>query len=230
MPATLQVAVLTPRAHGSMRKRERGTWRRRCRSRARSNGRWHCTDEKVDGESRVITSNGLPVGAVTGTFPIAADDPAYQYDRNPTRSPAAMTMTLPVTPTEASSPGCMGMGVIGVMKNGVSLFAPVDELNRDAVAYETQDSCDGHPQQASVYHYHNIPSCILDASTGASTVVGFMTMDTPSSWSAMPTATFRPTQTWTNVMVGPRRSLWMARSLRRITIRRPTSSRTSSDA
>ena len=133
-------------------------------------------DEKVDGESRVITSNGLPVGAVTGTFPIAADDPAYQYDRNPNSiAETAMTMTLPVTPTEASSPGCMGMGLIGVMKNGVSLFAPVDELNRDAVAYETQDSCDGHPQQASVYHYHNIPSCILDASTGASTVVGFMT-------------------------------------------------------
>ena len=59
------------------------------------------------------------------------------------------------------------------MRNGVVAFAPLDELNRDAVAYETQDECDGHPQQSGVYHYHDVPSCIVDASEGASTVVGF---------------------------------------------------------
>ena len=33
--------------------------------------------------------------------------------------------------------------------------------------------CDGHPEQSSTYHYHSVPSCIIDATTGSSTVVGF---------------------------------------------------------
>ncbi len=130
--------------------------------------------ETVEGAMRVIASNGLPVGSVTGTFPVAADDPAFSYDRNPnTIGETALSVSLPVEPTEADAPTCLGKGIIGVLRNGVAVFAPVDELNRDAVAYETQDQCDGHPQQTSTYHYHDIPSCVRDASTGASTVVGF---------------------------------------------------------
>jgi hypothetical protein len=131
-------------------------------------------DEAVEGEIRTITSNGLPVGEVTGTFPIAADDPAYSYDRNPNSiAETAIEVTLPVSPEAAATPSCLGKGTIGVLRNGVALYAPIDERNRDAVAYETQDACDGHPQQASTYHYHDIPTCIRDASTGSSTVVGF---------------------------------------------------------
>lgn len=130
--------------------------------------------ETIESETRVITSNGLPVGEVTGTFPIAADDPAFAYDRNPNGIAASeVTVTLPLDPAVAATPACLGKGSVGVLKNGVSLFASLDELNRDAVAYETQDKCDGHPQQTSVYHYHDIPTCIRDASPGASTVVGF---------------------------------------------------------
>jgi hypothetical protein len=130
--------------------------------------------EEIDGSSRVITSNGLPVNEITGTFPIAADDPAYSYDRNANRIAGAEVMiTLPLQPVKATSPTCLGKGRIGVMKNGVALYASLDQRNRDAAAYETQDKCDGHPQQASVYHYHEIPSCIRDAATGSSTVVGF---------------------------------------------------------
>ena len=44
---------------------------------------------------------------------------------------------------------------------------------RDAVAYEIQDECDGHPEANGRYHYHSIPTCILDAATSSSTVVGF---------------------------------------------------------
>ena len=73
----------------------------------------------------------------------------------------------------APTPACLPKASVGIMKNGVVLFAPVDERNRDAVAYETQDRCDGHPQQSSTYHYHDIPSCALVASKGPSTVVGF---------------------------------------------------------
>lgn len=130
--------------------------------------------ETVTGETRNITSNGLPVDDITGTFPIASTDPAYAYDRNPNRiATSDVNVSLPISPTAAATPSCLGKGQIGVLKNGVSLFAPLDEANRDAVAFETQDRCDGHPQQQSVYHYHEVPSCIRNAATGASTVVGY---------------------------------------------------------
>lgn len=130
--------------------------------------------EVLTKSTRDITSNGLPVGEITGTFPIASDDPAYVYDRNPNRIAGSdVTISLPLNPSQAKNPTCLGKGRVGILKNGVSLFASLDERNRDAVAYETQDKCDGHPQQTSVYHYHDIPSCIRDATQGASTVVGF---------------------------------------------------------
>lgn len=130
--------------------------------------------ESINGSMRDISSNGLPVGEVTGTFPIASNDPAFAYDRNPNRIASSdVKVSLPVSPITAAAPNCLGKGKIGVLKNGVSLFAPLDEANRDAVAYETQDKCDGHPQQTSVYHYHDIPSCIRNAATSASTVVGY---------------------------------------------------------
>lgn len=130
--------------------------------------------ESIVGTTRNITSNGLPVGEVTGTFPIASTDPAYAFDRNRNRIASSdVSASLPVNPSAAATPACVGKGTIGVLKNGVSLFAPLDERNRDAVVWETQDTCDGHPQQTGVYHYHDIPSCIRDAATAASTVVGF---------------------------------------------------------
>ncbi len=130
--------------------------------------------EVIDGDTRLITSNGLPVDEHTGTFPIASNDPAYAYDRNPNRIASNdVKVSLSMTPTTAAAPKGLGKGRIGIMKNGVSMFAPLDERNRDAVAYETQDSCDGHPQQSSVYHYHDVPSCLRNAAMGPSTVVGF---------------------------------------------------------
>lgn len=130
--------------------------------------------ETVDGSSRSISSNGLPVGMVSGEFPIAADDPAYAYDRNPNSiAETDISVTLPVAPEVADEPSCLPKGTIGVAKNGVALFAPVDAMNRDAVAYETQDECDGHPQQSSTYHYHDVPSCLQSAASGSSTVVGY---------------------------------------------------------
>lgn len=130
--------------------------------------------ETVANGIRAIASSGLPVGYVTGTFPIAASDPAFAYDRNQnTITQHDTAYTLPVTPAPASSPGCLSGGAVAILRNGVVAFAPLDQLNRDAVAWETQDECDGHPQEVGVYHYHDIPSCLLTASTGSSTVVGF---------------------------------------------------------
>ena len=153
-----------------------GTWNLSAKVSVRGEVSWPMAtySEVIEGTSRVISSNGLPVDEITGEFPIAPDDPAYAYDRNPNRIAGnEVEVVLPLNPAVAPTATCLGKGGVGVLKNGVSLFAPIDERNRDAAAYETQDECDGHPQQTSVYHYHEIPSCIRDASVGSSTVVGF---------------------------------------------------------
>jgi hypothetical protein len=174
-------ATANPRGRGAFRTgpwidEAAGTWDATSKVAVRGEVPWPMAtyDETVSEATRTITSNGLPVGLASGTFPIAADDPAYAYDRNPNRiAESSLTLTLPRAPAIAGSPACLPMGRIGVLRNGVGLFAPVDEMLRDAVAYETQDACDGHPEQRSTYHYHDVPSCILDASTGPSTVVGW---------------------------------------------------------
>lgn len=128
----------------------------------------------VTGNTRTIVTNDLPDHQQTGTFPIAASDPAYVYDRNPNKIAAqATTVTLPVTPTVAATPGCLPLGRIGILANGVYLFDALDGPGRDAVAHEEQDLCDGHPEMTDAYHYHEVPSCLRDVATGQSTLVGW---------------------------------------------------------
>jgi hypothetical protein len=131
--------------------------------------------DTIQGSSRIISTNDLPVGFDTGTFPIQPSDPAYEYDRNPNSisSTQSLKFTLPVKPMAASSPNCLTGGGIGILLNGVLLFDALDGPGRDAVAHEEQDLCQGHPQMQGQYHYHEIPTCIRDRSIGASTVVGW---------------------------------------------------------
>jgi hypothetical protein len=130
--------------------------------------------ETVSDGKRILTSNSLPVDFKTGTFPIGKDDPSYAYDRNPgTITEKSVTLTLAANGTVAATPTCMNEGPVGMLKNGVYLFNSLDGRGDDAVAHESQDLCDGHPAMTT-YHYHNVPSCIRDASTGPSTVVGWM--------------------------------------------------------
>lgn len=130
--------------------------------------------EKVSGSKRILTTNDLPVDGQTGTFPIAADDPSYAYDRNPgSIKEMAITVTLDATAEAAASPSCMDEGPVGMLKNGVLIFNALDGRGQDAVAHESQDRCDGHPAMTT-YHYHNVPSCLRSATTGPSTVVGWM--------------------------------------------------------
>ena len=115
----------------------------------------------VSGISRLITGNGLPVDAHTGTFPVAKSDPAYQIDRNPnTITVQDVSYTLPANPTMAAQPSCVPMGAVGVMLNGVSLFNALDGRGDDAVAHEVQDSCNGHPEMSGEYHYHGPSDCV----------------------------------------------------------------------
>jgi YHYH protein len=129
----------------------------------------------VSGTNRTLETNDLPTGATTGNFPIAATDPAYQYDRNPNHVAAqSFSWTLPADPAAASSPGCLGLGPIGVSTDGVVFFDALDALGQDAGAHEIQDSCWGHPQMQNVYHYHTYTSCLGAPTTaGSSTLVGY---------------------------------------------------------
>ncbi|HEU5047324.1 MAG TPA: YHYH protein [Rickettsiales bacterium] len=120
---------------------------------------------------RVLTGNGLPIGATTGIFPVQPADPAYAYDRNPNHiQQQSLQDTLPVNPTYSDTPYCMG-GEAGIMLNGVPLFNGFDAGMRDAAAHEIQDSCNGHPQRSGQYHYHSLSSCIRDVSEQR--VIGF---------------------------------------------------------
>ncbi len=122
-----------------------------------------------------ISGNGLPVHATTGTFPIAASDDAYAYDRNPNSiGSRRVALTLPRA-RRAARAGCLPGGPVGYAINGVAIFDALDAQNRDALAHEIQDRCDGHPQRSGIYHYHSIPACLTrGARKGASTVVGWM--------------------------------------------------------
>ena len=130
---------------------------------------------QIQGANRVITTNDLPTGQQTGTFPVSSSDPVHQYDQNPNSiaTTRSSTLTIPVVPTSSSTPGCLGGGSIGVLLNGVWLYDALDGPGRDAVAHEAQDLCQGHPQQSGEYHYHEIPTCLRDHDLATSTVVGW---------------------------------------------------------
>jgi hypothetical protein len=128
----------------------------------------------VVGNKRVIRTNDLPINHTTGVFPIASSDPAHAYDANPNHiAPDLITWNLPANPVKAKHPSCTSLGPIGVLSDGVVLYNALDANGRDAAAHEVLDSCGGHPDQASRYHHHDVPPCILDKATGRSTLVGY---------------------------------------------------------
>ena len=128
----------------------------------------------VRGDNRIFTSNDLP-NHPTGTFPIPTSDAAYQVDRNPNAiKQQSVSVTLPANPVAAAQPLC-APGAVGILLTGSVLFNALDAPGRDAIAHETQDSCQGHPQQAGVYHYHWVTTCIDDKrlADGHSALVGY---------------------------------------------------------
>ena len=131
----------------------------------------------VSGANRILRTNDLPAGATTGNFPISPSDPAYRYDTNPNHVVAqSFDWKVPADPAKASSPGCLGLGPIGVSTDGVVFFDALDASGRDAGAHETQDACDGHPQGQGIYHYHTYSPCLSTKASqrpGSSTLVGY---------------------------------------------------------
>ncbi|MDP9326006.1 MAG: YHYH protein [Candidatus Dormibacteraeota bacterium] len=128
----------------------------------------------ITGANRVLTTKDVPVNQTTGTFPVAASDPAAAYDRNPNRiNPTSSTLTIPANPTAAAQPSCVPGGAIGMLIDGVYLFNALDGQGRDAVAHEVLDHCGGHPEMTGQYHHHDIPSCLLGLANGSSNLVGY---------------------------------------------------------
>ncbi|MDK2124759.1 YHYH protein [Parachitinimonas caeni] len=115
---------------------------------------------------RKIIGNDLP-SHPTGTYPVATTDDAYQYDRNPNRiSSQNLSYNLTLNPEASATPACLNMGPIGVLLSGSYVFNALDAGGRDAVAYELQDSCQGHPERSGAYHYHSITTCLEDKPSG----------------------------------------------------------------
>ena len=116
------------------------------------------TIAKVGGRIRV-SGNGLPKGSTTGKFPIPPSSAAYAYDRNPNSiSAQRISWLLPVAKV-AARPSCI-RGLVGIASNGVPIFDGLDALDRDAVAHEVQDHCQGHPERTGQYHYHDVSTCL----------------------------------------------------------------------
>ena len=95
--------------------------------------------------------------------------------------------TLPLTPTYSPSTTVTNQGPIGFLLDGAALYNPY-EANHATVATSDNfvttdgtetasflDSCDGHPGPGGQYHYHGLPSCLVDVATGARAVVGPVT-------------------------------------------------------
>lgn len=152
-----------------------GTWNAQTKQAVSGRHAWPAASftMSVTGSDRVITTNDLP-SQPTGTFPIAASDPAYQYDRNPNSVVAqSLTYRVPAAPTAAATPGCTSLGPIGVTMDGALLFNALDAGGRDAGAHEVQDSCQGHPNGQGEYHYHAMSSCLLTPAPGTAQLVGY---------------------------------------------------------
>lgn len=123
--------------------------------------------EKSGATTRTVTTMRVPTVGTTGEFPIARDDPAHAYDRNPSSiTPRQKVVTITKDPVKAAKPSCLPMGAIGVAKNGVMLYNALDARNMDARAHEMQDSCEGHPNFAE-YHYHAGSACVVGTNTNA---------------------------------------------------------------
>ncbi len=128
-----------------------------------------------EGDLRIVRANNLPTHP-TGVFPIARNDDAFQYDRNPNAiREQNILLRLPADPETADRASCVPMGMIGFTLTGGALFNAIDARGRDAAAYEVLDKCGGHPQQNGQYHYHDDAACLphgRDAS-GGSELIGY---------------------------------------------------------
>ena len=110
--------------------------------------------EDYSADAYLIQSNGLPDRAT----PPVENNPNTARTQN-------HNFTIPKIPTDVDPPGCLPMGAIGIATDGVALFNPYTIELYNAVEGDNKekfDKCDGHADQTGTYHYHQIPSCLLN--------------------------------------------------------------------
>ncbi|OWF54891.1 uncharacterized protein LOC110466803 [Mizuhopecten yessoensis] len=109
----------------------------------------------------------LTVSSTSTTYTISSSgmpDHAWQSVNPNTPTAQNHVVTVPKTPTVASTKGCLPMGQIAITRTGVSLYNPLASGYVNAVegsSAETFDSCDGHATDRGDYHYHKLPSSCL---------------------------------------------------------------------
>src|SRR5262249_1511357 len=88
---------------------------------------------------RELVVNNVPTHGFTGNFPVSKSDPVYQYDKNPNAVEIKpIVWQVPRYPELAATPTCVPLQSVGVVINGVSLYAAADGRKRDP-AYEVSD-------------------------------------------------------------------------------------------
>jgi hypothetical protein len=164
----------TRRTHGGPWIREDGTFDFQNKPAAGGAVNWpHDLTIRLEGNSRLVEGNALP-SHPTAVFPKPATDPTYRYSPNPHPIRAQKVLIeLPALPETAASAYCVPLGPVGVLLTGGFVFNALDANGQDAVAHEIQDSCQGHPAQNGSYHYHNMTTCLDDAGTGHSPLMGY---------------------------------------------------------
>merc|ERR1712106_298585 len=122
----------------------------------------------------VVISNGIP------------DHPAEEDALNPNpneRCEIWQFMAVPINPTKASTPDDTGMGVTALATTGGTFYNYLSDPFGGVALYNegpSLDSCMGHSDQSSQYHYHaNLLCDDAGAATGASdadkcVLVGYM--------------------------------------------------------
>ncbi len=132
----------------------------------------------VDNDKRVITGNALP-NHPTGVFPIDPSSVAYQYDRNQNAIKARdILFEFDRIPSEASSPGCVTYGAVGISLTGSVIYHGASTLGNDAAAHEILDRFGGHSDGTETYHYHypskDLQDHVHPEEEGHSPLMGYM--------------------------------------------------------
>ncbi|MCB1144775.1 MAG: YHYH protein [Leptospiraceae bacterium] len=127
-----------------------------------------CQTVKVNGSNYVFSVTDLPnhksyyYGSTSSLY--EALPSGNRSAGNNTITAQSITLTIPSSPSSASSKTATGLSTIGVSVNGVSIFsndaAPGDTLSSEVATF---DKYAGHPQDAGIFHYHAEPTYISNS-------------------------------------------------------------------
>lgn len=129
---------------------------------------------EVRGDTRYIRANGLP-NHPTGRFPNRGNPNSIK--------PQTYTFSIPVTPTETAQRNSAGMGMFGVALNGCFFEAGTAEYYQrdrnsgwriEAIGPRGAglglDANNAHVQRSGAYHYHSIPTGLMETLTEEKTM------------------------------------------------------------